>query len=85
MKLLTAAVFLYALVDRASAFSAVAPKTAGTTPSFESVDRSMKGIDSDNSAAFDPTEGENAALTRNNKGEVWVSQVRKRRSAKDVL
>ena len=63
-----------------NAFSAVAPtgKTAGTSsgaPSLEPIDRTLKGIDDDKSA-FDPTAGENSALTRNNKGEVWVSQVR---------
>lgn len=33
----------------------------------------MIGIDAEGS--FDPTEGENPALTRNNLGEVWNQQV----------
>lgn len=40
---------------------------------IDAVDRSMKGIDAEGS--FDPTEGDGAALTRNNKGEVWNLQV----------
>lgn len=45
-----------------------------TTPATN-IDKSLDGIDGD-SATFDPTEGDNAALTRNNKDEVWVQQVR---------
>jgi hypothetical protein len=56
----------------ANAFSAVAPKKAATPAT--NIDRTMKGVDE--STDFDPTAGDNAALTRNNKGEVWVSQVR---------
>jgi hypothetical protein len=67
-----------------AAFSAVAPnKAAPVAPAANSaavdappVDRSMKGIDDDVANAFDPTTGENPALTRNNKDEVWVPQVR---------
>jgi hypothetical protein len=55
----------------ANAFSAVAPKKASTPAT--NIDRTMKGIDE--STDFDPTAGDNAALTRNNKGEVWVPQV----------
>jgi hypothetical protein len=35
----------------------------------------MKGIDKDPST-FDPTAGDSPALTRNNKDQVWVPQVR---------
>lgn len=72
MKFPLAALFLASLVSVA-AFSAVAPNRAGAVAKG-SVDRSMKGIDEKGS--FDPTQGENAALTRNNKDEVWVPQVR---------
>lgn len=69
------------------AFSAVAPPSkaakAGSgsgsgsgAPNLDPVDKSMSGIDAGNDSAFDPTSGSNAALTRNNNGEVWVSQVR---------
>jgi hypothetical protein len=34
----------------------------------------MEGIDRDPDT-FDPTEGENPAVTRNNNNEVWVQQV----------
>ena len=37
------------------------------------VDKTMKGIDAEGS--FDPTEGDNPALARNNLGEVWNQQV----------
>ena len=70
-----------------NAFSAVAPpsskaakagssSSSGGAPNLDPVDKSMNGIDADNDSAFDPTTGSSAALTRNNKGEVWVSQVR---------
>lgn len=74
-------------VTTASAFSAVAPKPSSpvkveAAPSSEPVDKSLKGIDAD-SSTFDPTTGENAALTRNNNDEVWVSQrARPRRNRK---
>jgi hypothetical protein len=48
----------------ASALSNVAPGT------FQ---RNLKGIDGND--VFDPTSGENAPLTYNNKNEVWVPQV----------
>lgn len=57
-----------------SAFSAVAPKAGAGAVAKGEIDRSMKGIDEKGS--FDPVEGENAALQRNNKNEVWVPQVR---------
>lgn len=72
MKFCTALV-LASFVNAASAFSAVAPGKSVGSPDV--VDRSMRGIDSDESA-FDPTTGENAALQRNNNDEVWVPQVR---------
>jgi hypothetical protein len=69
----TLALFLLSLVaSGASAFSAVAPNRAGPVAKGE-VDRTMQGIDA--AGAFDPTAGENPALTRNNKDEVWVPQV----------
>lgn len=76
MKLLSAFALL-AWTQSASGFSAVAPKAAATkaTGSPDPVDKSMLGIDQ--AGSFDPTEGENAALKRNNVGEVWVPQVRR--------
>lgn len=70
------AALLLLTVGQASAFSAVAPPKASTPVmgGTEPIDRSMKGIDAD--GAFDPTEGGAPALQRNNKDEVWVSQVR---------
>jgi hypothetical protein len=66
------------------AFSAVAPPSkaakagsgSGGAPNLDPVDKSMGGVDAGNDSAFDPTSGSSAALTRNNKGEVWVPQVR---------
>jgi hypothetical protein len=66
------ALLIASLTLSASAFSAVAPNKAGAVAQG-SIDRSMKGIDE--KGAFDPTQGENAALQRNNKDEVWVPQV----------
>jgi hypothetical protein len=72
----TLAVFLLSLVaSGASAFSAVAPNRAGPVAKG-AVDRTMQGIDA--AGAFDPTAGENPALSRNNKDEVWVPQVGRR-------
>lgn len=70
------AALLLLTVGQASAFSAVAPPKVSTpvVGGTEPIDRSMKGIDAD--GAFDPTEGGSPALQRNNKDEVWVSQVR---------
>jgi hypothetical protein len=65
MKFSTALV-LASFVNSASAFSAVAPG---------SIDRSLRGIDSEESA-FDPTAGESPALILNNNDQVWVPQVR---------
>ena len=63
------------------AFSAVAPKASASVssgaPNLDPVDKTMRGIDSEPS--FDPTDGDSPALNRNNKGEVWVSQVSSRR------
>lgn len=67
----------------ADAFSAVAPGAAkaslasGGAPNLEPVDKTMSGLPKETNA-FDPTEGENAALQRNNNNEVWVPQVRTR-------
>ena len=71
MKFLSAALLLASLTG-VSAFSAVAPEKKAPV-SAGSIDRTMEGIDA--ADAFDPTEGDNSALTRNNNGEVWVSQV----------
>jgi hypothetical protein len=70
-----------AVIRESHSFSAVAPPSkmtnvGGGSPNVDPVDKSMKGIDDDGGSAFDPTSGSNAALMRNNKGEVWVSQVR---------
>jgi hypothetical protein len=73
MKLISTLALL-AWAQSVSAFSAVAPKAAGSfVSSPDPVDKSMQGID--DAGSFDPTEGDNAALTRNNVGEVWVPQV----------
>ena len=73
MKLSTALV-LASMVNTASAFSAVSPSTSATG-NTEAIDRSLKGIDTDETV-FDPTEGKSPALIRNNNDEVWVPQVR---------
>jgi len=67
------ALLLTCFVASASAFSAVAPKAGAGAVKKGDIDRSMKGIDEKGS--FDPVEGENAALKRNNKNQVWVPQV----------
>lgn len=72
MKFCTALI-LASMANAASAFSAVAPPSVGGNT--EPVDKSLKGIDSDDSG-FDPTTGDSAALIRNNNDEVWVPQVR---------
>ena len=75
MKFCTALI-LASLVNGVAAFSAVAPASSGaSTGSPDPVDKSMRGIDSDE-GTFDPTAGENPAVTRNNNDKVWVSQVR---------
>jgi len=68
------ALLVTCLAASASAFSAVAPKAGAGAVKAGDIDRSMKGIDEKGS--FDPTDGENAALKRNNKDQVWVEQVR---------
>jgi hypothetical protein len=86
MKLLSCLLLVSVATTNVSAFSAVAPNKVSTAPAKKSadatapddsvVDRSMKGIDTDtNPRAFDPTNGENPALIRNNKDGVWVPQV----------
>ena len=76
MKFFSAALLLVSLTSSVSAFSAVAPSSAGTaTGNPDPVDRSMRGIDKDDST-FDPTSGDSPALTRNNNDQVWVPQVR---------
>lgn len=74
---------LYCLsVTTANAFSAVAPNAAkaslssGGAPSLDPIDKTMSGLPKEETNTFDPTVGENAALQRNNKNEVWVPQVR---------
>ena len=79
MKFYSVALLLVTLTSSASAFSAVAPGSKVTTaaasaPSVKPIDRTLEGID--DSSVFDPTSGESPAVTRNNKDEVWVSQVR---------
>jgi hypothetical protein len=74
MKLVTA-LTLMAWSQSVAGFSAVAPKIGSLqTGNPAPVDKSMQGLDE--AGSFDPTQGENAALTRNNNGEVWVPQVR---------
>lgn len=80
MKFATA-LLIASLTVSASAFSAVKPNTAYVAKG--EIDRSMKGIDE--TGAFDPTVGDNAALTRNNNDEVWVPQrARPRRNRKSA-
>ena len=69
----TRALLLTLCAASAAAFSAVAPKAGAGAVAKGEIDRSMKGIDKKGS--FDPVEGENAALKRNNNDEVWVPQV----------
>lgn len=69
----TRALLLILFAASADAFSAVAPKAGAGAVKKGDIDRSMKGIDKKGS--FDPVEGENSALKRNNKDEVWVPQV----------
>lgn len=45
----------------------------------------MRGIDDESGFDFDPVAGDNPALTRNNKGEVWVQQVRTNEVLKIML
>lgn len=69
---------LYCLsLTATNAFSAVAPNAAKAAPSLDPVDKTMSGLPKE-AATFDPTAGENAALQRNNKNEVWVPQVGRR-------
>merc|ERR1719463_663643 len=57
--------------------------TMSTQAGVQPVDKSMKGIDQ--AGSFDPTEGKSAALSRNNKGEVWNQQrARPRRNRKSA-
>eukprot|EP00523_Entomoneis_sp_CCMP467_P001927 CAMPEP_0168749212 /NCGR_PEP_ID=MMETSP0724-20121128/16589_1 /TAXON_ID=265536 /ORGANISM="Amphiprora sp., Strain CCMP467" /LENGTH=406 /DNA_ID=CAMNT_0008797093 /DNA_START=18 /DNA_END=1235 /DNA_ORIENTATION=- len=89
MKFSAACFLFFTLSTGAAAFSAVAPKASGAAqaadggaPSLEPVDKTLKGIDSDDSV-YEPTSGNGAPLTRNNKDEVWVSQrARPRRNRK---
>jgi hypothetical protein len=70
-------VFLALLATESHAFSAVAPKSTSSGTSSSSpdpVDKSMRDVDS--VSAFDPTDGEQPALIRNNNDGVWVPQVR---------
>lgn len=71
MKFTLFALLVSSIPVSASAFSAVAPIRGDSVGG--SIDRSMKDVDEN--ISYDPTQGENAALTRNNKNEVWVPQV----------
>ena len=87
MKLFAAALFIASLSGSVSAFSPVAPNPPTTSvlfaatngvsaPSSDPVDKTLTGIDAGAPHdVFEPTEGENPALTRNNNDEVWVTQV----------
>lgn len=81
----TTALILASMATTASAFSAVAPSSSGASlGNTDPVDKSLRGIDGDDST-FDPTEGDNAALTRNNNDQVWVPQrARPRRNRKNA-
>jgi hypothetical protein len=73
MRFVSATLLIASLATSASAFSAVAPKSA--VAKAGSVDKTLQSVDAD-ANVFDPTSGENPALTRNNNDEVWVPQVR---------
>ena len=65
-------------VSSTYAFSPVAqtPAGSGTVPSAESIDRSLRDIDSTaKHDVYDPLGGSNPPLTRNNNDQVWVPQV----------
>ena len=72
------ALLLVTLTKASNAFSPIMESKTGTKlfvlPPSDPVDKTMRGIDTDDST-FDPTGGENPALARNNKGEVWNKQV----------
>jgi hypothetical protein len=72
MRFVSATLLIASLATSASAFSAVAPKSA--VAKAGSVDKTLQSVDAD-ANVFDPTSGENPALTRNNNDEVWVPQV----------
>jgi hypothetical protein len=72
MKFLSATLLIASLTASASAFSAVAPKSSAAKTG--SIDKTLQNVDAD-ADVFDPTSGENPALTRNNNDEVWVQQV----------
>jgi len=82
---LSRALILTTFVTAASAFSAVAPSSSGaSTGNPDPIDKSLRGIDGDEST-FDPTEGEKPALIRNNNDQVWVPQrARPRRNRKSA-
>jgi len=83
MKFSTAVVLAVAscCASGAAGFSAVVPPKSSSAPAKSStgktdpVDKGMRSLDDDD-ATFDPTGGQNPAVIRNNKDEVWVSQVR---------
>jgi hypothetical protein len=90
MKIIAFALFLASSACTASAFTAVAPPSVRSTALSESlnpdsIDKTMRGIDDESGFDFDPVAGENPALTRNNKGEVWVPQVRTNEVLKNVI
>lgn len=80
MKFFSTVTIFALLAGNAAGFSAVAPKSTpaaaanGGAADMEPIDKTMKGIDA--KGQFDPTEGENPALKRNNNDGVWVDQVR---------
>lgn len=82
MRVYIQALILWLSACNGAAFSAIAHTTSTAkisdgSPQLEPVDKTLNGVGVPNGLDFDPTAGgSNAALTRNNKGEVWVSQVR---------
>ena len=77
--LAVSAVVLSALLSSSSSGSVVeafsAPAVPGTTTAAQ-IDKTMRNVDKDDKATFDPTKGDQPALVRNNKDQVWVEQVR---------
>ena len=91
MKIIAFALFLASSACTTSAFSVVTPPSVGSTTALsdslnpDSIDKTMRGIDDESGFDFDPVAGDNPALTRNNKGEVWVQQVRTNEVLKIML
>jgi porphobilinogen synthase len=85
MKLSALALSLFT-VSSVNAFSQIAPSSAGTSGLGETIDRSLRGIDTTaKHDVYDPLGGSRPPLTRNNNDQVWVPQrARPRRNRKSA-